>query len=104
MALLKTRTRYTVDEYLRMERAAEERHVFLDGEIFAMAGESDAHGDLGVNLTGLFYNQLKGTDCRARIMNCKVRSGPMLMGGQSTKGMFSYPDLVVICGEVEHHD
>ena len=30
---------YTVDEYLTLERAAEERHIFLDGQIFAMAGE-----------------------------------------------------------------
>ncbi|MEJ7708512.1 MAG: Uma2 family endonuclease [Pyrinomonadaceae bacterium] len=36
--------RYTVEEYLRMERAADVRHEYLDGEIFEMAGESLAHG------------------------------------------------------------
>jgi len=30
----------TEDEYLKFERAAEERHIYVDGEISAMAGES----------------------------------------------------------------
>ena len=36
--------RYTVDEYLALEREAEERHEYLDGVIYAMAGESPEHG------------------------------------------------------------
>ena len=46
MGAPKLKPRYTVDEYLAMERAALERHIYLDGEIFAMAGESDAHADI----------------------------------------------------------
>src|SRR5688572_25678141 len=87
-----------------MERAAEERHVYLDGEIFAMAGESDPHGIISVNLVGTFFNQLKGKPCQARTKETKVRSGPVPETGRGTKGMFSYPDVVVVCGEVEYHD
>ena len=41
---------YTVDQYLEMERETLERHEYIDGEIFLMAGESDEHGDISVNL------------------------------------------------------
>jgi len=95
---------YTVDQYLAMERAAHERHVFVDGEVFAMGSESGAHGDISANLVGILGSQVKGTPCRARTKATKVRSGPVPMPGQSMQGMFSYPDIVVICGEPEYHD
>jgi Uma2 family endonuclease len=37
------------------------------------------------------------------VKDTKVRSGPTPPPG-STKGLFSYPDLVVICGKVQFHD
>lgn len=95
----------TVEEYLLMERESLERHEFVDGEIFLMAGESGNHGDISVNLTAEFRSQLKGKDCRARAKDTKIKSGGFAVKkGNSTKGMFSYPDLVVICGEPEYHD
>jgi Uma2 family endonuclease len=94
----------TVDDYLTRERASLERHEFLDGRVVAMAGESDAHGIITVNITGSFYNQLRGTRCQARAKDTKVRSGPIPMPGHGTRGLFSYPDIVVICGEPEYHD
>ena len=57
------------------------------------------------NLSGELYIQLKGKDCQARIKDAKIKSGGFAQTeGQSMKGMFSYPDLVVICGEVKYHD
>jgi Uma2 family endonuclease len=104
MGLPRSKPKMTIDEYLTFERAAEERHQYIDGEIFAMAGESPVHGDVSLNLAGVFYNQLKGKPCRARTKDTKVRSGPTPMPPRSTMGMFSYPDIVVICGEPEYHD
>ena len=102
---LKSKTAFTVDEYLQMERAADERHEYIDGEIFKMAGESDAHGIISANLSGEIYNQLKTKDCRLRIKDAKIKSGGFNQAvGKSTKGMFSYPDLVIVCGEVIYHD
>lgn len=94
----------TVDEYLALERAAFERNIYVDGEIFAMAGESPVHADVSSNLLILVGTQLKGTPCRARTKDTKVRSGFAPMSGHGTKGLFSYPDIVVICGEPEYHD
>ncbi len=104
MGLPRSKPKMTIDEYLTFERAAEERHQYIDGEIFAMAGKSPVHGDVSLNLAGVFYNQLKGKPCRARTKDTKVRSGPTPMPPRSTMGMFSYPDIVVICGEPEYHD
>ncbi|MGL6094879.1 MAG: Uma2 family endonuclease, partial [Fimbriiglobus sp.] len=103
--------RMTVEEYLAMERTSEIKHNYLDGNVFpvygpvAMAGESGAHADISFNLSGLIYSQLRGTPCRGRMKDTKVRSGkPGPWNPRSTVGMFSYPDVVVICGEVEYHD
>ncbi len=104
MSMPKLKPHFTVDQYLAIERAAEERHIFLDGEIHSMAGVSDAHGDITTNALGILYNQLKGTPCRARIKDTKVRSGTTPLLGHGTAGMFSYPDIVVVCDEIEYHD
>jgi len=104
MGMPKPRPMYSVDEYLAIERASEERHEYLDGQIYAMAGESEEHGDITVNIAATFHGQLKGTPCRARLKDTKVRSGPIPQSGRSMSGMYSYPDVVVICGEREFHD
>lgn len=94
----------TVDEYLAGERAALNRHIYLDGEILVMAGESPIHGEVSANLVITIGTQLKGTSCRLRTKDTKVRSGPIPETGRGTRGMFSYPDVLVICGEPEYHD
>jgi len=87
-----------------MERASEERHEYLDGQLYAMAGESPEHGTICTNLTMLIASQLRGTPCQAWAKDTKVRSGPTPRPRQSPKGMFSYPDVVVVCGEPQFHD
>ncbi|HMY76864.1 MAG TPA: Uma2 family endonuclease, partial [Blastocatellia bacterium] len=94
---------YTVAEYLEIERRAEERHCFIDGEIFAMAGESPQHSSINADLTIEVGSQLKGTPCRVFSPNMKIRNGERL-SPNSLKGMFSYADLTVVCGEPQFHD
>ena len=94
----------TEEEYLAMERASEERHEFIDGYIFEMAGESLEHGEIVANLGWILGSQLRGTPCRGRSGNSKIRTGPRPQFARSQKGMYSYPDFFVICGEVEFHD
>ena len=77
--------RFTVEEYLAFERASEERHEYLDGVIYAMAGsastqamagESEDHGTICMNLSISLGLQLRGTPCRAFSKDTKVRCGP----------------------------
>lgn len=104
MATPQTQLTFTADDYLALERASEERHEFLDGQIYAMAGESPDHGTICSNLTAALVNQLKGTPCQVWSKDTKVRSGPLPQAKWKTKGLFSYPDLVVVCGEGEYLD
>lgn len=94
---------YTVAEYLEFERLAEERHEFIDGEIHAMAGESPKHSSVNFNLIAEVAIQIKGKSCQGFSPNMKVRSGEQT-APHSSKGLFSYPDLTVVCGEPQFHD
>jgi Uma2 family endonuclease len=95
---------FTVDEYLAIERFSEERHQYLDGSIFAMAGESGEHGDICMNISGALFHQLKDKSCRARSKDTKVRSGSTPKYPRTMSGLYSYPDIVVICSEPEYVD
>jgi Uma2 family endonuclease len=95
---------YTEDEYLALERASQERREYLDGQIYLMAGESPAHGTICTNLTAEIVNQLKGTPCRAFSKDTKVRSGPIPKSRYSAEALYSFPDLVVVCGEPQYLD
>jgi Uma2 family endonuclease len=103
MSLPQAQPNYSVEEYLTLERGSEERHEYLDGQIYAMAGESEEHGDICVNIVRELSSQLRGRPCRVWTKDVKVRSGPTPKPYQTTKGLFSYPD-VVVCGEREYHD
>ncbi|MDX2041302.1 MAG: Uma2 family endonuclease [Acidobacteriota bacterium] len=95
---------HTEEEYLAMERETDERNEYIDGYIFRMAGESQEHGEIVVNLGWILGSQLRGTPCRGRSGNSKIRTGPRPQFARSQKGMYSYPDFFVVCGELEFHD
>ena len=95
---------YTEDEYLALERVSQERREYLDGQIYLMAGESEAHGTICTNLTIEVGSQLKGTPCRAFSKDTKVRSGPLPKSRDSAQGFYSFPDLLVVCGEAQYLD
>ena len=92
----------TVAEYLDFERRSTERHQFVDGEVFAMAGESLEHSIISANIIISLGLQLRGKPCRVLSPNMKIRSG--LVDVRSTKGLFSYADASVVCGEPRFHD
>ena len=104
MGLAQTKPYYTIEDYLEIERTSDERYEFLNGEIYLMAGESDAHGEICTNLVVILGNQLRGTPYRLRSKDPKVRSSTEPQKARTTKGMFSYPDVAVFCGELQHHD
>lgn len=94
---------YTIAEYLEFEREAEERHYFIDGEIFAMAGESPQHSSINFNLIAEAAPQIKGKSCQGFSPNMKIRSGER-SSPESLKGLFSYADMTVVCGKPAFHD
>lgn len=104
LAQLKVEPLYTEEEYLALERAAEERSEYLDGAIYQMAGESPDHGKVSVNLVRIISTHLLDKDCDLFTKDMKVRSGPLPKNRLNPKGLFSYPDLVIVCGEMKFLD
>ena len=96
MALPQPKTYYSPEEYLALERAAEFRSEYIDGAIFAMAGESLNHGRIKADLVTILGNQLRGKNCESFTSDTKVRTPGI--------NMFGYPDVLVVCGELIHHD
>jgi Uma2 family endonuclease len=83
MAGAQNRIRISEAEYLRIERQAEIKSEFFDGEIFAMAGGTATHSLISTNLTTELGNQLKGTG--SLIFNADLR-----VKAEAT-GLFTYP-------------
>ena len=96
LAKLKIATVSTPEDYLIFEREADSRHEYLDGEIYALAGESLSHSRVCINLGGEVRAKLKGKSCEPLSPNMKVRT--------SNASLFSYPDLTIVCGEPQFHD
>lgn len=87
---------FSDEDYLTFERFAQERHEYIDGSVFAMAGESPNHSTICFNLYGSIYGQLRGKRCRGYSPNMKVAT--------NEAGLFSYPDLIIVCGQPAYHD
>jgi Uma2 family endonuclease len=95
---------FTVDQYLVYERQSEDRHEYLDGEILGMPSESWNHGIISTNTCVSVGVQTRGTPFVTLTKGAKIRSGPRSMNGESTGGLFSYPDVLVAPEEPEFHD
>ena len=82
----------SVEEYLALEQSTGERHEYVNGEAWAMAGGTGAHSDVKVNLASLLRTALQGRTCRPRDSDFKIYV--------PETGLATYPDLSVFCGPV----
>jgi Uma2 family endonuclease len=83
----------TPEEYLDHERKAEYKSEYLRGEVFAMAGASPRHALIVTNLVGELWSQLRKSGCNVYSSDLRVRV--------SQTGLYTYPDVVVVCGAAE---
>ena len=90
------KTKLTPEEYLEFERQAEERHEYFNGEIFAMSGAKRNHNVVAWNIGGELRQKLKGKNCEAYPADMRVFI--------PETGLFTYPDLVIVCGEPKFKD
>lgn len=80
----------TSEEYLTQERNAERKSEYFGGEVFAMAGASPEHALIVTNLAGELRQQLKGRPCNVYSSDLRLRVSPT--------GLYTYPDVMVVCG------
>jgi Uma2 family endonuclease len=85
--------RLTEEQYLCLERAAESKSEFHDGQMFAMAGGSPNHSLLANTVGSLLHRQVP-PGCRTFNADLRIKVAPA--------GLYTYPDCSVICGELEY--
>jgi Uma2 family endonuclease len=79
------------EEYLEREACAERKHEYFHGKIYAMAGATEEHNLISVNVAGELRQQFKGRLCRAYSTNMRVLV--------SKTRLYTYPDVIAVCGE-----
>jgi len=83
--------RLTPEEYLATERLAQTKSEYYDGEVFAMAGAGLNHNRIVINLIASLRDGLRGRDCE--VLGSDMR---LLV---SDTGLYTYPDVTVVCGK-----
>jgi Uma2 family endonuclease len=85
--------RLTEVEFLELERQAEFKSEFFDGEVFAMSGGTPLHSQIAANLIQVIGSRLsKG--------KCVVYTGDLRLKVEAS-GFLTYPNLSVVCGALQ---
>jgi|SRR5215213_6034834 len=85
--------KYTIEEYLEMEEASQEKHEYYQGEIFAISGPKVKHNIIAMNTSTLFVNKLKGKPCQPFNSDQRIHI--------EKNSLFTYPDISIVCGDIE---
>lgn len=78
-------------EYLEGEKVSEVKHEYIDGQVYAMAGASDAHVTISLNLSALLRNYFRGGGCRVYPLDMKAHIEAL--------NRYYYSDIMVTCDE-----
>lgn len=83
-------------DYLAIERSAEFKSEYFNGEIFAMSGASEPHNVIVLNTGAEIRQHLKKRPCKVYANDMRVKVSPT--------GLYTYPDVVVVCGQAQFDD
>lgn len=86
---------WTPNEYLAMERTSEEKHEYLDGEIYSMSGASRKHNLVMANALASLHSQLRQSPCVVFPSDMRVKVNAR---------MYTYPDISVVCAPPEFEE
>lgn len=86
----------TPQQYLAIEREAELKSEFWDGEMFAMSGSRANHNIISARIIYLALQRLSGKQRTVFPSDRKV-------GITKARG-FAYPDVSIVCGEPKYYD
>ena len=87
------KTIFTAADYLAWESAQLDRHEFLDGEVFAMAGAEDRHVTVSMNLAFALRQHLSGSPCRTYMSDMRLHV--------AAANSYFYPDVLVTCSPLD---
>ncbi|MBY0505288.1 MAG: Uma2 family endonuclease [Bryobacteraceae bacterium] len=81
--------KFTVEEYLRIDREAELKSEYHNGEMFPLASVSWEHAVIAANASTELSIQLRASGCTVALQPIRVRVTP---------SRFVYPDILIVCG------
>ncbi len=84
--------KFTIEEYLEMERTSEEKHEYFEGEVFAISGAGFRHNIIFRNLYGKLANALEGKPCEPYGSDMRVHI--------PENTLFTYPDISIFCRDL----
>ena len=84
---------FSADDYLAWEAAQTQRHEYLNGEVFNMAGAEDRHVTATLNVAMALRQHLTGSPCRVYLQDMKVQA--------KASNAFFYPDVLVTCSTAD---
>jgi Uma2 family endonuclease len=87
--------RHSVAEYLALEERSDVRHEYVDGFIHALAGETERHNLLVLNIAFLLRAVARGRSCRVVTENVKLHIAAI--------NKIYYPDVMVLCEPGDDH-
>lgn len=86
----------TPGQYLALERTAARKSEYFRGEAFAMAGASPTHVLMVSNIVAALHGQLRRRPCTLYSTDLRVKV--------QASGLYTYPDVVVVCGDLQFDD
>jgi Uma2 family endonuclease len=91
-AVAYSKQKMSVQEYLELENAADEKHEYYKGEIFAMSGAKVSHVIISDNILTVLKQKLKGKSCKPFGSDLRIHI--------EANTLFTYPDISIVCGEI----
>ncbi|HVE59895.1 MAG TPA: Uma2 family endonuclease [Pyrinomonadaceae bacterium] len=88
MGLAKLKTKISIENYLEGENFSDIKHEFVNGEVYAMAGASDRHYRITMNIAAKLDSHLENSKCETFMAEMKL---------QADEKTFYYPDVFVSC-------
>lgn len=79
------------EEYRKLEELSPVKHEYIRGEVYAMAGATESHVTICVNLVKTLTDHVRGNGCKLYTGDMKARI--------DTANIYYYPDVMVSCDE-----
>ena len=89
MSSVLQQNRLSHEEYFALEQREDQRYEYIAGEVFAMAGGSESHALISMNIGAALVSALRGKPCRVYGADMKLYVRDY--------DKFCYPDVQVLC-------
>jgi Uma2 family endonuclease len=91
MGVAKLKTKISLEDYLEGEQISQTKHEYINGEVYALAGASDRHYRIAMNIATKLDSHLGNSKCEAFMAEMKLKAD---------EKTFYYPDVFVSCDKV----